>query len=273
MRRSWWTAAALAISAAPGVVHGQAVRVERYQHQRADRLLIRSDVLGEERELLVGLPRGFHADSAHPVVVVLDGEVVFEAMAALASLMADANEIPASIVVGIPVRGREPDFAPRITGIPESGGADRILEHLRSEVFPVLDSLYHIGTDRILWGHSAIGGLFCTYALLGPDTQFTGILSSSPNLRFTQEYIDRPDAFAQLATKHRTFYYLTFGGDEAPAYMGEMYDLVRALNARLERGAPGNLVWKYSFLEDNNHFTNAIETYVDGLKLYFGAME
>lgn len=273
MRSALALVAVVLVVGLPDVAVGQPVRVARYEQPLTERLYLESTILGGQREFFVGLPHGYkRSGAAYPLIVVLDGETVFETFSALARLMADVGEIPPSIVVGIPNRGGELDYAPKLADHPESGRADVTLEHFGTELFPALDSIYGLGKDRVIWGHSAIGGLFCTYLLLGPDTQFTGILSSSPNLQYTQEYIDRSDTFSELAGKQRVFYYLTFGDREAPAYVGEMFRRVKDFAGRLERGAPENVIWRYKVYSGNNHFTNAVETYIDGLKLYFQVM-
>jgi hypothetical protein len=87
------------------------------------------------------------------------------------------------------------------------------------------------------------------------------------------DYLDKDDPFNELSKKGKIFYYLTFGGNEAEAYMGEMYRNVQELSTILELGAPDNLIWSYRLNENNNHFTNAIETYIEGLIFYFEVMK
>ena len=159
-----------------------------------------------------------------------------------------------------------------ISAHPESGYADTMLQFYRLELFPLLASRYSLTADRIIWAHSALGGIFGTYLLIGPDNQFTGIISSSPALKWMQDYTSRKDIFRETAGKGKLFYYLTFGGHEAEAYMGDMYQRVQDLKQRLENEAPDNLIWQYRLNENNNHFTNAVESYLEGLILYFKSM-
>ncbi len=207
------------------------------------------------------------------MIIVLEGEFLFETFAPLTRLMAEANEIPECIVVGIPFYNRHLDYAPKISAHPESGDADKMLEFYRIELFPLLDSLYNCRKDKILWSHSALGGIFCTYILLGPDEQFNGILSSSPSLQWMTDYVDKENAFEELAKKDEVFYYLTFGSNEGDVYMGDMYEKVKKFKQRLENEAPENLNWKFQLNENKNHFTNALVTYMDGIILYFNLMK
>lgn len=247
--------------------------IEKYRTENGEKLRFKSEILNENKEIYIGLPEKFSDSIEYPLIIVLEGEVLFESFAPITRLMAELDEIPPCVLVGIPFYNRHLDYAPKISSHPESGNADKILEFYRIELFPVLDSLYNCKDERIIWAHSALGGLFCTYLLLGPDSQFTGILSSSPNLRWMQEYIQKDDAFAEVSRKGKLFYYLTFGSDEGEDYMGEMYQKVQEFKEILENNAPENLIWKYQLNEHNNHFTNAIETYIDGLIMYFENMK
>ncbi len=245
------------------------LKKEDYLTHNGDKLLVESKILNENKDVFVGLPENFNDTTEYPLVVVLEGEVLFETIAPLTRLMAETGEIPECVVVGIPLNNKHLDYAPKLSDVPESGNADKMLEFYRQELFPVLEEKYNCGKDKIIWAHSGLGGIFCTYLLIGTDTQFNGIISSSPNLRFVQEYITKNDVFDELAKKNNLFYYLTFGSTEGEDYMGEMYKRIISFKNLLEKEAPKNLQWKFQLNEGENHFSNAIETYIDGLRLYF----
>lgn len=261
------------ISSFPQIECNNLLKIDKYLTENGDKFIIKSKILNENREIYIGLPDNYNDSTTYPVIIVLEGEVVFETFAPLTNLMAEVNEIPPCIVVGIPFYEKYLDYAPKISGQPESGNADKMLDFYRYELFPLIDSLYHCTDDRLIWAHSGLGAIFCTYILLGPNTQFTGIISSSPNLKWMQDYIKKDNAFEEVAKKDKIFYYLTIGSNEGEDYMGEMFQNVRDFKIRLENEAPDNLIWKYQLNENDNHFTNAVETYTDGLILYFQMMK
>jgi predicted alpha/beta superfamily hydrolase len=248
---------------------GNLINSEKYLTSNGEKLLIQSAVLRQDKEIYVGLPAGFNDTTAYPLVILLEGEVVFETFAPLTKLAAQLDEIPPCIVIGIPFHNKHLEYAPVISAHTQSGFADTMLQFYRRELFPLLESRYTLTTDRIIWAHSALGGIFGTYLLIGPDDQFTGIISSSPALRWMQEYMSREDIFRETAKKGRMFYYLTFGGNEAEAYMGDMFQRVKDFKQRLENEAPDNLIWQYRLNENDDHFTNAVESFIEGLILYF----
>ena len=246
---------------------------EKYLTENGERLVIQSRILNQERDIFAGLPAGFNDTTEYPLVILLEGEIVFETFAPLTRLAAQVNEIPPCIVIGIPFQNKYLEYAPVIRAHPGSGFADTMLQFYRQELFPFLESRYSLSGDRIIWAHSALGGIFGTYLLIGPDEQFTGIITSSPALRRMNEYMEKEEIFEETARKGKRFYYLTFGSHEAEAYMGDMYQRVEAFRQRLEEEAPDNLIWKYQLNENNDHFTNAVESYIDGLILYFKLMK
>lgn len=247
---------------------------DKYITENGHRVTINSKILNEEKEIYIGLPENFNDSTRYPLVLVLEGEILFETIAPMTRLAATVGEIPECVVVGIPLNNRHLDYAPKLSSHPESGHADTMLEFFRSELFPFLELEYHCSETRIIWAHSGLAGIFCTYVLIGEDSQFSGIISSSPNLRFMQaDYLSKEDAFENISRKGKLFYYLSFGSAEAESYMGKMYNQVKELAARLEAEAPENLTWKYQMNENKTHFSNAIVTYMDGLMHYFRHMK
>ncbi len=240
------------------------------------RMTFQSKVLEYNPKIFISLPASYNDTTSYPVVVLLDADWLFPAFSGMTKLMGQMEEIPECIVIGMPLDSSFADygmeFAPKITGVPQSGHADKILEFYSKELFPFIESEYHGEGSKIIWAHSAIGGLFCTYLLLGPDTQFSGIIESSPNLRGNQEYIHAEKPFEILANKNKTFYYLSFGKNEEEIFMGNMYQQVLEFKEVLDKGAPDNLTWIYRENENSNHFSNAVKSYTDGLKLYFAWM-
>jgi predicted alpha/beta superfamily hydrolase len=249
------------------------LNIENYSTRNGERLLMQSNVLKQDKEIYIGLPAAYNDTTEYPLVILLEGEIVFESFAPVTRLAGQVNEIPHCIVVGIPFHNNHLEYAPVISAVPQSGFADTTLEFFKTELFPMLESRYSCTGDRIIWTHSALGGLFGTYLLIGPDDQFTGIISSSPALKWITDYISQEAIFKETAKKGKMFYYLTFGSKEADAYMGDMYQKVQELRQRLENEAPDNLIWQYQLNENNNHFTNAVESYIDGLILYFRLMQ
>jgi uncharacterized protein len=77
------------------------------------RLTLHSEILGEDRQILVHLPRGYATSTErHPVLYVLDGPTHFHHVSGATQALADTYRIPAMIVVGIGNTDRNRDLTP-----------------------------------------------------------------------------------------------------------------------------------------------------------------
>ena len=198
------------------------------------RLTLHSEILDEDREVVIALPPGYDRSIArYPVLYLLDGQTYLPTAVGATVLLEAADRIPAMIVVGVvhPDRGNDltpsEGFAPWELPIPLSpdtarypGAADdpragEFLRFLHEELVPFIDDRYRTTSFRVLFGHS-LGGFFTTYAFLTRPESFNGYIASSPGLLASWE------AFDQLAAERLNdpeslagrFYVSTVGGDE-----------------------------------------------------------
>ena len=117
----------------------------------------RSKSLGEERQVLVSLPRSSWDDRMrHPLLIVLDGSpfVIFHARASLID-----RDIRDFVVAAVPNADRLRDMSHENIGEiwPTSGGADRFLAFLTDELVPWLDAEFQDERHRVIKGGSAAG--------------------------------------------------------------------------------------------------------------------
>ena len=172
----------------------------------ADKYVIQSEILDEEREIYVHVPKGFwgmdQTMKQYPIVFVLDGESQFlnavSAIDFLSSAPLGNDWMPRSIVVGIPNTNRNRDLTPTkgkhwddpaVNTI--SGGGPQFLEFLTKELTPHLDSMYATSEHRTIIGHS-LGGLIVFEALLEHRDFFNNYLAIDPALNYDQEsYMNR----------------------------------------------------------------------------------
>jgi len=78
------------------------LRIDKYKTQNGEKFVIHSKILNEDKEIFIGLPKDFNDSIDYPMILVLEGEDLFETFAPLTKLMAEFNEIPECVVVGIP---------------------------------------------------------------------------------------------------------------------------------------------------------------------------
>ncbi len=147
---------------------GASQLVEQEQLTMGSKFLLDSRVLDEKREIWVSLPRSYHqATHKYPVILVLDAEYLFDITRSIVRIKSSRNEMPESIVVGIPNNtGKRYDMAMTLTfpsGQPFFSGmeAERIddyLAFLREEVLAEMDEKFRTNAHRSVIGMSPTFG-------------------------------------------------------------------------------------------------------------------
>jgi hypothetical protein len=162
---------------------------------------ITSDILDRDYQLFISLPYNYSVKDtiAYPVLYVLDGKRDFPLFNQQNKYLFFRRGMERVIIVGIAAgKHRSYDYSPTPNidtaavrekeikrGIPEgsikSGGADKFLEVIKTEISPFVDKNYKTNTDRGISGHS-LGGLFAIHCLLNSDGYFTRFGINSPSL-------------------------------------------------------------------------------------------
>lgn len=158
--------------------------------------------------VFVRLPAGYSRkrDEKHPVVYLLDANAYFDQVADFVDGKNRRNSASAPILIGVgyadfaqndTLRNRDYTFP---QALPEdsfsiSGGADRFLRFLQTELIPFIDANYLTDTaNRTLMGHS-LGGYFTVYAmeqqLAGGHVYFNNLVAASPSLSYCNDYLLR----------------------------------------------------------------------------------
>jgi uncharacterized protein len=191
-------------------------------------LTIRSEVLGEERRIYVQLPVGYdRSEQVYPVLVVLDGEWLFELARShvqfYSEFAAMGVEIPRMIVVGIENLDRDRDYVPTPDPGPEvqfstAGEARRFLGFLRTELFPFLETNYRAAANRTAVGWS-FGGLCTLYAAAAMPELFQAYLCMGPSVWWDDDLV--VTQFERAAVERPTRMVITLGSDEegGPVYV------------------------------------------------------
>jgi len=124
-------------------------------------LTLHSQILGEDRALLLRLPVGYDSSTvSYPVIYRLDGEEDFfvHTLAAVRYLEDMSQKIPPHIVVAIPNvdRGRDMSL---------DRGGEKFLRFIETEVIPTIEKKYRANGSRILVGQS-FSSVFALYSFL-----------------------------------------------------------------------------------------------------------
>jgi predicted alpha/beta superfamily hydrolase len=242
------------------------------------RFTVYSEVLAEDRTLLVALPRDYHdSEERFPVLYVLDGEFFFYQAQAAVQFLSECtyirtHPIPQMIVVGIVNVDRNRDFTPTNAPVqgelryPTSGGAKKFLKFLQAELVPKIDVRYRTQPYRVLSGWS-FGGLFTVYTYLENPRVFSAYLAISPSLWWEQDGIIKKAKDA-IADENMDFKPLVVtlgaleGGDMDRSVRRGLFPLFKSKQVTAGAFTPIEIV-------ERGHYYSPYQAFFDGLQALF----
>lgn len=206
--------------------------------------------MGGERELKIQLPRNYEQNKQkkYPIILVLDGDYLFEPMAGNVDYYSYWDDMPESIVVGVnqyKSRGSDSRYDDR-RFLPEKSGA-QFFEFLGMELLPFLNKEYRTTNFVVVAGHD-ITANFINYYLLKENPIFQGYINLSPDFA--------PEMAGRLAESLRTssspkWFCLTTASDDIPA----LKKAVKELNIELSAIDNPNFHYSFAEIEDATHYS------------------
>ena len=235
-----------------------------------ERISMRSEVLGEERVILVRTPPGYQRNAArYPVLYMTDGDAHIAHTSSTVEFLARNGRMSELIVVGITNTDRTRDLTPTVAALdgaqfPNSGGADKFLKFIETEVIPQVESRYRTQPYRIFAGHS-FGGLFAIHAMLSRPDLFDAFISVSPSLQWDKEVeLKRAEEFFKGRKEWNKTLFVTLGNE--PGGIGEGFVKFKEL---LSKNAPKGLAWEAQHMEDEDHGSVVLRSHYHGLRKVF----
>ncbi len=217
--------------------------------------------LGQEREIIIHLPRNYDARQKYPVMYVLDASAQDGHIANKFEVLSAAGYVPEVIVVGIPnmtAENRAHDMIPpdmmidTVVGSP-MGKADKFLGFMEYELFPFMEKHYSASKTRLFAGHSR-GGLLVMYSLVYKPDMFQGRFCFSPALWRDNNKIVSSVADV-LDSRHIAsgFLYISLGDKES----GKMEQAFIRMADILKKRSPEELTWYADRTRNSDHQNNA----------------
>ena len=147
---------------------------------------ITSKKLNESREITIGLPASYdkHPNQKYPVLVLLDGDFLFDAFQGALSYGNYWDDLPEVIIVGITQNKnneRETDCAVDETnGLPTEKG-EQFFEFIGMELLPYIEKKYRTAPFKMIAGLDTTAGFLNCY-LYKDNPVFDAYISMSPEL-------------------------------------------------------------------------------------------
>nr|NIM12586.1 hypothetical protein [Candidatus Aminicenantes bacterium]NIM79290.1 hypothetical protein [Candidatus Aminicenantes bacterium]NIN18576.1 hypothetical protein [Candidatus Aminicenantes bacterium]NIN85231.1 hypothetical protein [Candidatus Aminicenantes bacterium]NIO81458.1 hypothetical protein [Candidatus Aminicenantes bacterium] len=234
-----------------------------------EKLTIRSQVLNEERILLVHLPRGYRESKRKfPVLYLLDGEFFFQQATAAVRFISECGYLgalwnrnylaPQLIVVGIVNVDRNHDYTPThretisSSRFPTSGGAAKFLKFFENELIPFIDYRYRTHPYRIISGWS-LGGLFTIHAFLNKPDLFDAYIAISPSMWWDNQLpVNQAEALIKKGKINTKPLVVTLGSQEKG---GSMERPIKGRLVPLFKNRPQKIPnFHFLEIEGENHF-------------------
>lgn len=223
-----------------------------------------STVLQQQRRYQVSLPERYQSSARrYAVLYLIDADFQFEHVAATVRQLARAGRIAPLIVVGVATNGTS-DYQHKTSwltaDLPGSGGAQAMLQYLRSELQPVINTQYRTSGQQALLGYS-LGGLLSLQALLQGEGTYSAFYALSPSVWLDNQSIVSRFSRAALTTLPASRLFISLANEEG---MG-----VQELRSQLLQQAPAKLQWQFAHFPAETHYSMALPALTAALQWDF----
>ncbi len=225
---------------------------------------VQSVNLQETREFNVQLPRDYdkHPDRTYPLVLVLDGDYLFEPVAGNIDYFGYWDQMPEAVVVGVNQAGfraqdiafGEIDNAPMVSCL-------NFYAFLKSELIPHLLKTYRINDFRILIAQGKTAN-FANIFLVNDPEMFDVFINLSPI--FTPN-MDRQVFTSLKTTTDKKWYYVATASED----FIDVKDQISSLNGQLSAINHPNIFYYFDDIPDQTHYSLVTHAIPNALEAVF----
>ncbi len=224
----------------------------------------KSNLLGTTREITIGLPASYanNPTKRYPILVVLDGEYLFDAFSGALSYGAYWDDLPGTIIVGIHQNGqRESDcsFDP-VSGLPSKKGT-QFFDFIGGELLPYIEKKYRAAPFRIITGHDVTAG-FLNFFLYKDSPIFNAYISLSPELAPQME-TRIPQRLA--TSKQSIFYYQSVADGD----LKQLKEPIETLDQNIKLIANETLNYRFDSFNNTTHYSMVLYSVPNALYQIF----
>ncbi|WP_420386329.1 alpha/beta hydrolase [Roseivirga sp.] len=243
---------------------------------------IYSESLGENRELLISLPPNYKRNQhAYPVVFVLDAEYLFEVTHAIVKIKSSRNEMPESIIVGIPnTTDARYDMALALhysngnTFFGDATGEkiQNYLSFFKKELMPFVQDQYRVNDHHTIIGMSPTFGPVLTAFWEEPELFDASIILAAELTLITdsgETIAERTVKAIQDQSRNKSAIYIGKAGDDLLRRPEEEALAYEQMNQQLEQSANPNISYTIEILEEENHYGMALKGIENGLETLY----
>lgn len=220
-------------------------------------------------QLKIQLPRNYDRNKQYPVIVVLDGDYLFEPVAGISDYYTYWDDMPPSIVVGInQSKTKSLDFnTDEVNELPSRTGLV-FFEFLYFELLDFIDKKYQTTDFRTIIGHGYSAN-FLHFYLFKENPVFNAYIAISP--KFTPKMNDRLQAqFSALETP--VFYALSTSNSDSKKHR----IAIDSLHKNLDTISNKNFRYQFNSFDKKSHYqivSHAIPTAFESFYDIYSAID
>lgn len=228
---------------------------------------ISSKKLDEDRVVFMSLPQSYKANTnkKYPLLVLLDGDYLFDAFQGALTYGAYWEDIPEMIIVGIAMeKSREFDCTvDHETGLPSEKG-QKFFEFI-GELVAAVEKQYPIAPFKIIAGHDVTAG-FINFYLYKEQPLFDAYISLSPELSLNMEE-NIAKRLAEIASPLH-YYHCTADGD-----VKKMQNRIKAMDELIKKNPKGQLNYKFEDFKGASHYSLVLHAIPSALYHFFASYQ
>ena len=234
-----------------------------------DGFSIQSNIINDSYPIYVYLPENYSNDSSSQLIIALDGETRFNAIANLISDKIQNGSMPPSILISIGNnKNRNRDYTP--TSYEHgTGGAKNFYQFIKEELIPELESRYNFdpSNNKTLIGHS-FGGLFTQYIMAQnrQDNPFNKFIAGGTSYWYDSGVIFE---YEQNYANENIDLDVTFYNGMGTLEGGVLLASFEEMNERMDNRNYPNFKHKNELIEKSGHTGSANAIFKKGLDYVF----
>ena len=211
---------------------------------------IKSKILNTDRPIQIKLPRSYYYENKveYPLIVVLDGDYLFDLVSGSVDYFSYWDEIPENIVVGISQKSsrfKDSGVYDNLDFIPISS-TKSFYKFVSEELLEYITKNLRVSNFKIIVGHELTASI-SNFFLLENQPVFRGVISLSP--RFSKN-IDKYLFDALSKTNKKIVYTVSSSKNDFQSISNEVSSFSNIMN-EIENE---NLIFNSLFFENENHY-------------------
>jgi len=246
---------------------------------------LHSNILNEDRPYWVYVPPYTpNSGKKFSVLYLLDGDAHFHSVSGLIQILGTGVNgttiVPEMIVVAIPNTDRTRDLTPShselINGevrnfLKSSGGGDKFLEFVKTELIPQIESSYPTHPFRVLVGHS-FGGITAIQAMYTMPETFDAYIAIDPSLWWDKQLLlKKADSVFSTQKMENKYLFLAQAntlnpGEDTNDHFGSIKEYLKVLESPANNSG---IRWSYKYYPDDSHGSVPFISEYDGLRFIF----